>query len=475
MNKTLRNGLLVSLAAVIIGFVVYFLFYHANLDDTKVAYVLTGGVTTNSAVVAFKTFKAAKVRVELSTDAVAYTGARYSDYVQTSESERNLGKIYLDSLSPDTRYYYRLEVNDSVGMFDGYSGTFRTHQEGAFSYKLAFGACAETGSESSIFTQIESENPLFYMNIGDLHYGNIDDDCRENFAEHYYEVFTAEPQAKLYRNTAFVYMWDDHDYGDNNSGIRADCREVALDSYKKFIPHYDLAFQQEVAPISQTFTVGRVRFLLTDLRSFKIEPEYLGCERTDRGTNFGTTEHLRWFKQQMLDAKAAGQMVVWISGIPFINGENGPNYVCDEDDDWGGFPEERAEISTFVEEHDIPMCILAGDAHMVAIDDGSNSDYGQLEGKGMPVFQAAPLDRYGSYKGGPYSHGFSAESGQYGLMEIEDNGGDEICVLWTAKDKAGNLVTNSAGEDITFRFCEKVGAERTPGNAGVLGSIKVLF
>ena len=446
----------------LIAIALFQIFYTPNLDEKNVAYVLVGGVQPRSSVVAFKTFKEAKVRAVVSTDAIAYASPKFSDYVETTSDTDYLGKVELDSLQPGTTYYYQLEVNDSVGVFDGYSGTFTTPQEGAFSYKMVFGACAKSGSNSSIFTQLTNEDALLYLNVGDLHYGNIDRNCEENFSQEYYRVFTASNRNKLHRSTAFAYMWDDHDYGDNNSTKESSCRPVAMQAYKSYIPHYDLALSQEAAPLSQSFTIGRLRFLLTDLRSHKIPPRYDGCERIKVGTNFGTEEHLSWFKQEMLEAKRSGQMVVWVSGIPFINDVGGPNYECDEDDDWGGFPEERADIAQFVEQNDIPACILAGDAHMVAIDDGTNSGYGAVKGKGIPVFQAAPLDRYGSYKGGPYSHGYNAEKGQYGLMEVTDDGGNEICIRWTAKNKEGAIVQNGEGQPIVYEFCREVKGSASP-------------
>ena len=56
---------------------------------------------------------------------------------------------------------------------------------------------------------------------------------------------------------------------------------------------------------------------------------------------------------------------------------------------------------------------------MVAIDDGSHSDYSNRGDAGFPVMNAAALDRSGSVKGGPYSHGAVAGGGQFGLMTIE--------------------------------------------------------
>jgi hypothetical protein len=67
--------------------------------------------------------------------------------------------------------------------------------------------------------------------------------------------------------------------------------------------------------------------------------------------------------------------------------------------------------------------MLCADAHMVAIDDGTHNR-GATGAGGFPIFHAAPLDRSNSHKGGNnYSHGvFDNHSGQYGLVEIIDDG-----------------------------------------------------
>jgi hypothetical protein len=92
-------------------------------------------------------------------------------------------------------------------------------------------------------------------------------------------------------------------------------------------------------------------------------------------------------------------------------------------DDWGGFAAERAEIANFIAANGIDnVMLLAGDAHMLAIDDGSNSDYSASGGGGFPVFQAGSLDRPGSVKGGPYSEGTYPGAGHFGLVTFTDNG-----------------------------------------------------
>ncbi|MFZ1706085.1 MAG: alkaline phosphatase D family protein [Saprospiraceae bacterium] len=359
-------------------------------------------------------------------------------------------KEKITGLQPETVYTYEL-MNTSKLLLQ--QGRFQTLPLGPASYKIAFGSCANTGSASDIFVKIKDENPLFFLNTGDIHYENIGDSCLEKFDKAYEKVFSSVTQSKLYAEVPLVYMWDDHDFGPNNTDSSNPCRKESVASYKKHLPHYPMAIQSEIGPISQNFEVGRVVFMLTDLRSQKVRPQLEGCQKLKPGTNFGNEDHLQWFFQSMLKTKNEGKVVAWISSYSWINAEGGPNYKCTETDNWGGYPEERQQIADFIKKHQIPVFILSGDAHMVAIDDGKNSDYATGGGAPIPVFHAAALDRYGSYKGGPYSNGYSTVPAQYGIMEVEDHGGHQICFHWYGKNKEGNIVKNQNGDEIKLDFC----------------------
>jgi hypothetical protein len=83
--------------------------------------------------------------------------------------------------------------------------------------------------------------------------------------------------------------------------------------------------------------------------------------------------------------------------------------------------------------------MLSGDAHMVAIDDGTHSNYATGPGRGrrgFVVMHAAPLDRRTSEKGGPYSLGISRQRGQFGLVDVTDDG-QELSVELSGRDRAG--------------------------------------
>jgi phosphodiesterase/alkaline phosphatase D-like protein len=416
-------------------------------------YVWSGAPTTNSITIKFKTAGEQEARVYLHEredfeDTVAST-----DIIKTKAATYFTGTANLKGLKPDKSYYYTLETDYSTTII---SGSFKTFPEEPSSFTVAFGSCARTGSDSDIFATINNQDPLFYMNVGDFHYENINSNCSYNFAKAYFDILSSRYQRELYSSRPFIYIWDDHDYGANNSAADAPCREDALEAYRLFIPHYPLAFEKDKDPVSQSFVAGRVRFILTDLRSQKERPQYKGCERVKGGTNFGNKKHLEWFQGELLDARENGQIVAWVNSIPWIVDTRSPEYECDEKDDWSGYPEERTEIANFIKENNITIFILSGDAHMLAIDDGSNSDYATGGGAPIPVFHAAPLDQVGILKGGPYSQGYSRKRGQFGLLEIEDNGGEEICITFKGMNSDGNLATNINGHPLVYSFCEEI-------------------
>jgi hypothetical protein len=73
--------------------------------------------------------------------------------------------------------------------------------------------------------------------------------------------------------------------------------------------------------------------------------------------------------------------------------------------------------------------MLSGDAHMLAIDDGTNNTFAGGK-RGFPVFHSASLDSRPSQKGGTYSIGTEdgqpgkgvAGKRQYGVMEVTYDG-----------------------------------------------------
>jgi hypothetical protein len=131
-------------------------------------------------------------------------------------------------------------------------------------------------------------------------------------------------------------------------------------------------------------------------------------------------------------------------------GNNNRNGGGGDEDHWSAFATERREIADFIKSNHIEgVCILHGDSHMLAADDGSHSDYATGGGAPLPVMCAAPLEQNPSMKGGPYSQGVyrvrdKEGEGAFGLLSVTDKG-DHIEVAYSGRN-------NKNEEKISLKF-----------------------
>lgn len=390
----------------------------AEAATPLVEFVWSGAVTPASATVNARLLddsSTVRLRVSPNQDLSSPIFSEY--YTATLALNNRVVSIPISGLAPDTRYHYAIESGGQLDTIN--QGTFRTFPLGPASFTFAFGSCAQTGSTHAVFDTIRNLNPLFFLHLGDMHYENIAANDRDLFRNAFNRVLASPVQAALYREVPLVYMWDDHDYGPNNSDATAPGREAARLTYQEYVPHYPLAAGAGDVPVYQAFTVGRVRFILTDLRSERSPPS---APDDANKTMMGAAQKA-WFKQELLDANGVYSLIVWASTMPWI-GQTGS-------DGWHLYTTERQELADFIRDNDIQgLVMLSGDAHMLAIDDGRHSDYATGGGAGFPVMHAAALDRPGSVKGGPYSQGAFPGRGQFGLMTVIDNGDSVIWVQW---------------------------------------------
>lgn len=279
--------------------------------------------------------------------------------------------------------------------------------------------------------------------MGDIVYSNIRDNDPALFEEALRPLLVRPAVADLFSKVHVAYMYDDHDYGPNNSGFSSSSRKAALSNYRAIVPSFSLPSENASY---HAFTIATVRFILTDLRA-------LAGKKA--GSTLGT-EQREWLFQELANAKNY-DVVVWMSSKPWIaQGRS-------EGDDWGGFAEERRKIANKMKELKVDnLVVVSGDAHMLAVDDGSHSDYADGGGAGMPVFHAAPLGNFGSGKGGPYSGGCVAyivwRNYQYGVLKLTKMGEEGgPCVRFEG------YVGDGEEASIDFERCGVLGGVRGEG------------
>jgi hypothetical protein len=344
------------------------------------------------------------------------------------------------------------------------TGTFTTPKEDGepFNYRVAFASCADELSDPTVcrfafciimlllltsftcqvFEEIKKEKALFFMHTGDLHYHNLVVNNVAAFRDGYDSMFSSPAgKAMLAMDLPFAYMWDDHDFGPDNSDSTAPGRNASVQAYREFVPHYPLVGgPSRTNTVHQAFTIGRVRYIVTDLRSART-PNTAPAAPTK--TVLGKKQKA-WFKSELVHATSDPniRLIIWVNTMPWL----------DDERKWGHFVHEQQELVSFIKGHGlnkwVPIVIVSGDAHMLAVDDGSHSP------GNLTVLHAAAMGRPGSIKGGPYSHGAFPGSGQYAVMDVTDEGGKDgrVCIYY----RGMNIYK---GKLVEFDTCHP---ERTP-------------
>lgn len=339
----------------------------------------------------------------------ALTGA--ATYAMSS-TYADVWRAEVSGLAAGTQYYWGVSQD---GGAPTQVGSARTAPSGAASFKFWTSTCAQTGSDHPAFGAILDHDPDFGMHAGDLHYLNIRINDPAQYHDGYDQVLNTPGQGALYRNVPTFYVWDDHDYGHNNSTYTSPSRPAAVTAYRQRVPHPPLP---ESEAVYQTFTYGRVRFIMLDSRANdgKDSVRPIGAAQRD------------WFKGVV--ESATESLLIIGTAVPWLGTAS---------DSWGAYTPLRAELAQWINDKGWKDRVIfwAGDQHALSYDDGSHNRFGGLY---APVFQTAALDQTGSNKGGTYTRPPVLDRGQFGLWEVVDTGGSTIQVNMHAYSQATTLL-----------------------------------
>lgn len=406
--------------------------YSASAMPNFVIYRWSGALTPTSIKVNAKLARTSQqARLMVSTNN-SMDNPIYSEFISVSETTNFLGSFSMVNLIPDTQYFYTIEADGIADLRTEAIGRFKTAQTGAHSFSFTAGAC-NNNIVHPVFNRIKEKNPLFMMMHGDLHYMDPNS-TNVNVHRRPYEerVLSMENIRNLYKDIPIAYMWDDHDFSGNDSNASSIGAESAKQAYREYVPHYPFAtgITDENTPIYQSFVIGRVRFIMTDIRSENVVSGPMSASQ------------VQWFKDECLEAKAQGQMICWVSSF---------GITADNSDSWGGtalFRQQRNELFTFLNNADIRnLFVISGDAHAIGIDDGQNTDCaGVLDNNTCPRFECSWAPRYPLFQVAPLGNTFTVKGvitnilpmtginqhGQYGKIDITDDGAEAVTITFTA-------------------------------------------
>jgi|GEM_PF-1916387 len=391
-----------------------------NVAEATLEYAMTGALTGEGATIAVACSGATSVRIAYSEDSDIASPA-YSAIVAT-EANSDVAKFALTGLDADTTYYYRCEID---GFLDASIYSFTTQTVGAeHDFSFAFSGDSELNSDAgTVFARIAARDPDIFFGLGDTPYTDIGSNDQAAYRSDWQDFYSNAKTQQLLGSVPYVHIWDDHDFATNNAEASATGAPAAKAVYRQLNPHYPLP---DADAIYQSFVLGRVKFIMLDVRS----------ERISGSNQMISATQMAWLKSE-LDTIGTGTIraAVISVGVPWISSS--------DTDTWHGYQAQRTEIADYIiaNELDQRVVMIAADMHAVAADDGTNNVFGTGSLGGWPVWHAAPLNRSNSTKGGPYTSGpFASSNGQYAVVDVTDDG-SEVTLTFRAYDGTDTLLT----------------------------------
>lgn len=368
----------------------------------------------------------------------------------------HIAKFEATGLAADRTYYYAIAVD---GIPDReMTGRVQTAPTAlaAGNFRIVVGSCSNPGlSDPDLaFRAAEAEAPLLFVHLGDLHYDDISTDALPKNRTAIRKHTRLVNVASLYRTAPVAYIYDDHDSGPNDA--HQDTAGFAtfmgntLTAYRDLVPHYPLAQPDATGwtkSNAQLFTIGRVRFLMPDLRTFRNQTASptttLGDGRTT--STFASWDQKQWVLDQLATAQTDGIKLVVLLSSSTMPGTIGGSWEV-------GFKAEFADLMAYAAANDVPEILLvSGDAHAFGFDDGGVvASLAPSSKARMLHVQSSPLRSNALTLSGPLSW-LSTDSetndvgSGYVVIDFSDNGGSRV--IWTAtpKDAAGVAFAGAKG------------------------------
>ncbi|WP_396168066.1 alkaline phosphatase D family protein [Flavobacterium sp.] len=292
-------------------------------------------------------------------------------YSETYTSAKEVGFTYhiiLDKLAPGKKYNYNLYLNNKKVVLP-YETSFSSKKlwqwrEDAPDFTVAFGSCMyinETaldrpgkpyGSGYSIFESLTKKNPDIMIWGGDNTYlREADWDSKTGIYQRNTHSRSIKELQPLLAKTQNFAIWDDHDYGPNDSDRSFYNKHITQKAFKDFWANksYGIGTAQTEGVFS-TFNWGDAQFFLLDDRFFRSPQDRI----TGTKTMLGTTQ-FEWLIDALSSSIASFKIIV-IGGQVINSVPDSENY--------GHYPEEKEKLLKEITDNKIKgVFFLTGDRH----------------------------------------------------------------------------------------------------------------
>lgn len=264
------------------------------------------------------------------------------------------GQALVDGLEPSTRYHYSPLLDGAPALVRPYpSFVTAPPADHVGRLRVAFGSCVGsrgTFAAAAFGEMAERANFDIVLMLGDNHYGDTTDPAL--LRDHYHMHRTVAGFQKLTREKPTYAIWDDHDYGPNNSDGTTKGKEDSLRVFQQWWanPAYGEA---ENPGCYFSFSRDGVDFFMLDSRYYRTPNK---TAEDGKKTMLGARQ-LQWLKAKLSASKAAFKVIACGSEWQTLT----------QSDCWSSFARERQEIFDHITTNKIEgVVLLSGDRHFTA-------------------------------------------------------------------------------------------------------------
>ena len=138
-------------------------------------------------------------------------------------------------LSPNTAYQYQVTIDGKAD--PSWKGSFKTAPlEGTpTAFRMAITSCMHIKRAQRSWNLLLAEQPDLHLTVGDTHYADTTDPTIQ--LQHHVAYRRKKEFANVLRQVPTYAIWDDHDYGPNNSDGTAEGKEFSLAGWKQAWPN----------------------------------------------------------------------------------------------------------------------------------------------------------------------------------------------------------------------------------------------
>ncbi len=293
--------------------------------------------------------------------------AALSPEIKTTREGDCIAQVVLSGLKSGTKYNYELYI-DGLLVNRPYRTSFQTQAFWQWrteppAFTVAIGSCAYInepefdrpgtpyGGDYEIFTAISAKQPDVMLWLGDNVYYREPDFYSTAQMRHRYNHDRALPEWQALLGASHNYaIWDDHDFGPNNSDWTYRKKKDALEIFKSYWanPNYGL---DEAPGVFFNFTWGDVEFFMLDDRYHRSPDD---APASSGKVMFGAAQ-MHWLKSALVSSRAPFKIIA--GGNQMLNPQ-----VSDES--FSGFKDEQADLLNWIKANKVfGVLFLSGDVH----------------------------------------------------------------------------------------------------------------